>query len=39
MAKRFDHVDIHPEIWTRNIPPTSVSCHLFLKAIQLLEQH
>lgn len=39
LAVRFDHVDIHPEIWTRNIPPTSASCHLFLKAIQLLEKH
>ena len=38
MAVRFDHIDIHPEIWTRNIPPTSMSCHLFLKAIQLLEK-
>jgi predicted DsbA family dithiol-disulfide isomerase len=37
LAARFDHVDIHPEIWTRNVPPTSASCHLFLKAIQLLE--
>ena len=39
MAVRFDHIDIHPEIWTRNVPPTSASCHLFLKAIQLLESH
>jgi len=39
MSKRFDHIDIHPEIWMRNMPPTSVSCHLFLKAIQLLEKH
>lgn len=39
MAVRFDHIDIHPEIWTRNVPSTSVSCHLFLKAIQLLEKH
>ncbi len=38
MAARFDHIDIHPEIWTRNTPPTSMSCHLFLKAIQLLEK-
>lgn len=38
MAVRFDHIDIHPEVWTRNVPPTSVSCHLFLKAIQLLEK-
>lgn len=39
MAMRFDHIDVHPDIWTRNIPSTSMSCHLFLKAIQLLEQH
>ena len=38
MAVRFDHIDIHPEIWTRNAPPTSMSCHVFLKAIQLLEK-
>ena len=38
MAVRFDHIDIHPEIWTRNTPPTSMSCHLFLKAVQLLER-
>jgi hypothetical protein len=38
MAVRFDHLNIHPEIWTKNVPPTSVSCHLFLKAIQLLEK-
>ncbi len=38
MAVRFDHIDIHPEIWTRNTPPTSASCHVFLKAIQLLEK-
>ncbi len=39
IAARFDHIDIHPEIWTRNIPSTSMSCHLFLKAVQLLEKH
>ena len=39
MAVRFDHIDIHPEIWTSNVPTTSVSCHLFLKAIQLLAKH
>lgn len=37
MAVRFGHIDIHPEIWTRNVPSTSASCHLFLKAIQMLE--
>jgi len=38
VASHFDHIDIHPEIWTRNIPLTSASCHLFLKAVQLLEK-
>jgi predicted DsbA family dithiol-disulfide isomerase len=38
IAARFDHIEIHPEIWTKNIPPTSASCHLFLKAIQLLPE-
>ncbi len=38
-AARFDHIDIHPEIWTRNTPSTSASCHVYFKAIQLLERH
>lgn len=38
IAARFGHVEIHPEIWTRNVPATSASCHLFLKAILLLER-
>lgn len=33
----FPHVDIHPEIWTRNIPASSMPVHLTLKAVQLLE--
>ncbi len=38
MAQQFPHIEIHPDIWLRNTPPTSASCHLFLKAIQLLEK-
>lgn len=38
LAARFDHIDLHPDVWTRNVPPTSASCHLFLKAVQILEQ-
>ncbi len=34
----FPHVEISPEIWTRNIPKSSASSHLYLKAVQLLEQ-
>ncbi len=36
-AEKFDHISIHPEVWLKNTPSTSASCHLFLKAIQLLE--
>jgi predicted DsbA family dithiol-disulfide isomerase len=38
IAQRFPHVVVHPEIWTRNIPPTSASAHLFLKSVQLLQR-
>jgi predicted DsbA family dithiol-disulfide isomerase len=39
IAQKFGHIDIHPEIWVKNRPATSTSCHLFLKAIQILQQH
>jgi len=38
ITARFDYLEIHPDIWTANRPTTSASCHLFLKAIQLLEK-
>lgn len=34
---QFSHIELHPDIWIKNTPTTSASCHLFLKAIQLLE--
>jgi predicted DsbA family dithiol-disulfide isomerase len=37
VATKFDHITVHPDIWTDVIPPSSTSCHLFLHAIQLLE--
>jgi predicted DsbA family dithiol-disulfide isomerase len=37
VAKRFNHITIHPDIWTKVTPPSSTSCHLFLHAIQLLQ--
>ncbi len=37
VVKKFDHITIHPEIWTKATPASSTSCHLFLHAIQLLE--
>jgi predicted DsbA family dithiol-disulfide isomerase len=36
-AKNFDHITIHPDVWTQVVPASSTSCHLFLHAIQLLE--
>jgi predicted DsbA family dithiol-disulfide isomerase len=38
VAAKFNHVKVHPNIWTQNIPQSSTSCHLFLRAIQLLEE-
>lgn len=38
IASTWSHVQIHPRIWLENVPASSVPAHLFLKAIQLLEQ-
>jgi predicted DsbA family dithiol-disulfide isomerase len=37
VVKKFDHITVHPDIWTRVVPPSSTSCHLFLHAIRSLE--
>ena len=37
VAKKFDYITINPDIWIDVVPPSSTSCHLFLRAIQLLE--
>ncbi|VAW81950.1 DsbA-like thioredoxin domain protein [hydrothermal vent metagenome] len=37
IGSRFDHIDIHPDIWVKNTPVSSGGCHLFLKAIQILD--
>jgi len=37
VCREFPHVEVHPEVWIRNIPASSASCHHFLKAVQLLE--
>ncbi|BAQ61857.1 DsbA-like thioredoxin domain protein [Geminocystis sp. NIES-3708] len=37
IAQRFNHITIHPDIWTKVKPVSSTSCHLFLHGIQLLE--
>ncbi len=38
VANQFNHVIVHPDIWTKDIPHSSTSCHLFLCAIKLLEE-
>ena len=37
LAERFSHASIHPEVWKTRVPASSASCHLVLKAAQLLE--
>ena len=37
VAKAFPHVTVHPDIWAKVTPASSMSCHLFLHAVRLLE--
>lgn len=37
VAAQYDHIDVHDDIWQKNTPTSSASCHLFLKAVQLVE--
>lgn len=37
VASRFDHIEVNNDVWLANKPTTSISSHLFLKAIQLAE--
>ncbi len=37
VGARFEHISIHPDIWTQSIPTSSTSCHLFIRAVKLLE--
>lgn len=37
VCARFDHVKVHPKLWQRNAPQSSMCCHLFLRAVGLLE--
>lgn len=34
---QFGHVELHPEIWTRDAPRSSMPAHLFLCAVRLVE--
>lgn len=37
VAERFPHVEVHPRLWLDVQPRSSAATHLFLKAVQLLE--
>ena len=37
IASKFDHIEVNQDIWLENMPTTSLSSHIFIKAIQLLE--
>lgn len=37
LSFKFDHIEIHPDIWAKNTPTSSTGCHLLLKAVQILE--
>ncbi|MCA9679642.1 MAG: disulfide bond formation protein DsbA [Kofleriaceae bacterium] len=37
-ADRFPHVQVHPDIFRKNVPASCVPCHLFLSAVKLLEE-
>ena len=37
IAQRYPHIELHHEVWLKTRPASSASCHLFLKAVQLLD--
>lgn len=37
VASRFDHIEVHPEIWQKVKPHSSASAHQFIKAMQILQ--
>ncbi|MDX2231912.1 MAG: DsbA family protein [Leptolyngbyaceae cyanobacterium bins.349] len=37
VVKKFNHITVHPDVWSAVTPASSLSCHVFLHAIQLLE--
>lgn len=38
IADRFEHIEVHPDIFRKNTPTSCLPCHLFLSAVKLLEQ-
>ena len=38
LARRFPHIEMHPDIWLEVKPRSSASPHLFVKAVELVER-
>jgi predicted DsbA family dithiol-disulfide isomerase len=38
VAADFEHVEVHPDVWARNAPISSMPCHLFLCAVKIAEE-
>jgi len=38
VAAGFDHITVHPDVWRISAPASSLPAHLFLAAVQLLEE-
>jgi len=39
ICQTYDFVGLHPDTWTRTRPRSSLGCHLFLKGIELVQDH
>jgi len=37
LARRFEHVAIHPDLFQRDLPRSSMPAHLYLRAVKILE--
>ncbi len=37
IVDRFDHVSLHPDVWTHCQPTSSMGCHILLAAVKLLD--
>jgi len=37
IGDRFDHVQIHPDIFRKSVPSSSMPSHLYLRAVKLME--
>lgn len=38
VAARYDHIEVHPNVWLTTRPASSDSAHLFIKAVQVAQR-